>query len=657
MFTVIIAEKETIKLFEETKMFFGPLYNSKQVAFCEWDKYADDFDSMVPEIYKLIEYQNEWRALILNVDSTEKLNPFDFVNYSEAFCSEKKKDGEYFKTRREQRIVAYEKAVFNPLLKLATALTGVSKYKSTVLTEDFHRLMSGELGTGEYMLKRQLSALDCSELAARIDRYMRGELVKFVPREKEDLLISLIRNSDVSGILGQISETEIVDFIKFVGNDPIYYDPEYIECMVENTKKNELMSKLADNFTMKDKLPTDVICLSPRTFDFENADENRKNGDEVSSSNFANYNLYSDKLKFVIFDMLSKENKQYKFDQIKLLCLMLVIASNEIPQGSLNAGDVYGAEIEFNDNIIARICEKYISKLRSTQFLLKDIEMQLDCESETSVDNKTAQRLFESDINIPVKITSENSEDELYAEYKSIGLFTDCPGDEKQYWSKQYRTIGKHFLRYLREPRRAVKASVTESLRENNFVDDERKLLLSENQTEDVKFHIAEVEQKMVESTTLQLFDTKKFTEQIREADNEINRGISQRMTRKKTLIVGLVAAVSYLIGFLPLIFGNTNTLKSFLLSLLTTGIVMGAFIVVGIVYLFVLRRKLVNRFKHFNYVMSGICNQIDSSLAQFSRYLSCVCNLMRDFSVLKKRDSVVIKTKKNPVLPQPENQ
>ena len=138
------------------------------------------------------------------------------------------------------------------------------------------------------------------------------------------------------------------------------------------------------------------------------------------------------------------------------------MANNDIPQGVVNANNVYRAQIGFNANIVTKICENYISKLKSTQFLLKDIEMQLEHDSETSVDNRTAQRLFESDISIPVKFTSESNGRELFAEYKEIGLSTDCPGDETLYRSQQYRDINKRFVRYLREPRRAVKTAVSD---------------------------------------------------------------------------------------------------------------------------------------------------------------------------------------------------
>ncbi len=649
MFTVIFAEKETIELFEETKMFFGPLYNSEQVAFCEWNKDAADIDTMVPDIYSLIEHQDEWRALIICNNGCEKLNPFDFTEYSESFYSRKDRSWDCLKSRREQRISAYEKAASNPLVKFTVALSGNLGCRSVIPNDEYSLLISDRMPTYKYMLEKQLNALNCLETATRLDKYQRDALRRFIAEDKIDLLISFIKLGDVSGIIDLIPDAEILDFIKFIGNDPMYFDPEYTECLIENTKKQELLKNIADNFSLKDKLPLEVICISPRIFDFEKVEQDIKwkKKDENSSSRFTEFNLYSDKLKFILFDMLPKDNKQYRFKQIEFFCLLLVIANNDTPKGIINPNNVYRAQIEFNSEIITEICEKYISKLKSTQLSLKDINLQLDRDSEAFVDDRTAQRLFESDINIPVKINSQTDENELYAEYKGIGLSSDCPIDETVYWSKQYRNISKRFVRYLREPRRAVKTAVFEGLRENNFIDDDRTLLLSENQIEDVGYHIDELEQKMVEVAATHLFDTKKFTEQIQRSNKEITDMISQRMTKKKTVFVGLSALLAYFIGFLPLIFGNLNTTRSFLFSLMLTGVTMAAFFAVGFVYLFVLRKKLVDRFKHFNYTMSGICLQINSALSQLSYYLSCVCNLMRDFSVLKKKDSAVTKTKR----------
>ena len=111
--------------------------------------------------------------------------------------------------------------------------------------------------------------------------------------------------------------------------------------------------------------------------------------------------------------------------------------------------------------------------------------------------------------------------------------------------------------------------------------------------------------------------------------------------------IIGFIIAIGVLVLVLKLISLPFKIIIKFIINSIIGGILLAVFLVIGFIYLFNLRRKLVNRFKHFNYVMSGICNQINGALSQFSDYISSVCNLMRDFSVLKKRDSVVTKTKR----------
>lgn len=650
MFTVIFADKKTLNLFEETKMFFGPLYDKNEVAFCEWDEDGETFDEMVPGLYDLIEYQKEWRALILYNGNIETQNPFDYTMYVEPFDSEAKRDWEFYHKRRSERMHSFRTAVSNPLVKLTTALCGMPNFK-TVITdgEEYQRILSGEMQVFEFMMKAQMDAIDCGEMAAQIEKYHRNDLKRFVDESNMDTLIDALRNEDVSGIIQIVPDTEIQEFIKFIGQDPSFYDPEYTECILENTEKMHLLEEVSKNFSMIDKLPTEILCLSPRTFDFENLEQDIKwrKLDENRYSRFQEFNLYNDKLKFILFDILPKENKQYKFEQIKFMCLLLVFANNALPQGIVNAKHVYRANIDFDIDIIKRICEKYISKLKATEISIKETEIQFEREYVPEIDNRTAQRLFETNVTIPVKIDVEHKKTDLYAKYKKIGLSTDCPTNEKVYWSTQYRAINKHFIRYLREPRRAVKFAITDGLRNNNCNEDERSAILTENQREDVLFHLYEEEQHMVESVTTHLFDTAKYTKQIQEADENIVRGINQRMSKKKTIVIGIIAIVAYLIGFLPMIFQNTNDAKSLVFSLGMAGIAIGVFALCGFLYLFVLRKRLINRFKHFNYVMSGICGEIMSSLSKFSVYISNACNVMRDFSVLKEKDSSLVRMKK----------
>ena len=650
MFTVLIAEKETIKLFEETKMFFGPLLDNEKVVFCEWNKYGDTLENMVPDLYDIIEFREEWRAVILYDEDREKLNPFDFTGYSESYYSDVEKNWDFYKNRRKCRIHSYEKASTNPLVKLTTGLTKLSEFKTLVVdNDDYEAVINDEMKISEFMLKNQLAQINCYEVAMKIGKYQREALLKFVAESDTDNLLSLIKSGDAKGIMEIIPESQILDFIKLVGNDPSFYDPEYSECLIENTKKAKLLRTIAARFSMKDKLPTEVICLSPRTFNFEilEQDTKWKKKDENSYTRFAQFNMYNESLKFVLFDILPKDNKKYRFDQIKLLCLLLLICDYEMPKGLVTANHVYRANIDFDKSIVSRICEGYLSKLKATEVYLHELEQQVDAEKAVPVDDRTARRLFESDVQIPVKINNDFKRTDLYAQYKEIGLSTDCPVDEESSWNVQFRQIMKQFVRYLREPKRALKNSVTEGLHKNNKITDDRTLLLSENQIEDVKIHLYEEEQKMVDTSTSHLFNVKKFNEQLKDADKDIRRTVAQRMTKGRTVFIALLAIGAYLLGFLPLIFTNLNTTKSFTTALLITLITVLVFAIAGFIYLFVLKRKLIHKYRNFNAVMSGICTSINRALAQFSKYLSSACNVMRDHSVLQNRDSAVTRMKR----------
>lgn len=650
MFTVIIAEKEMLKLFEETEMFFGPLIDKEKVAFCCWDKYADSIETMVPELYDTIEFQKEWRAIVFTDSGYNKLNPFDYTGYYEPYFKKEKRNWTYYNKRCMSRIDSYNKAAENPLVRLTTALCGFPNIRAVSNNEsDYLAVLSGEMEIYTYMLKKQFYLTGSSELAFRLDRYQREALKNFVPESEVDNLILMVKDGDIAGIVEMISEEAVVDFIKLIDCNSLNCDPDFATLEIENTRKAEIFNSFKNAFTIKDKLPVEVVCLSSRTYSTENAEQDIpwKVKDERSYSRFSEFNLYSDKLRFLLFDVLPKDNRQYKFDEVRLMTLLLLLANNEMPPSAVNASRVYRANINLNSDIISRICENYLNKLRATEIAIKEIESNLGRDVEDSISDDTAQRVFESNVTIPVKIKPSVNEADLFAKSKGLGLSTDCPVDEKKFWGNQYREISKKFQRYLREPVRALRTAVKENLHENNKIDDERSMLLSVNQTEDIKYHLAETEQRMIEATTKQIYDTRKFAEELKQADKEINRKIEQRMTKKKTVTIALIALSTYFLGFVSMLFSNLNTSDSLKFSLLLVIGASAVFLLTGFVCLFTLRRKLVNQISHFNYVMSGIQSQIRLALSKFSVYLSGVCNVMRDFSALEKRELSVTKTKR----------
>jgi|GEM_PF-6250983 len=639
MFTVVIAEKKFINKYEQYKTFLSPMLDKDKFAFCYWDREGENLEEMLPDLYELIQYKNDWKAVILNQDGLNELNPFNYTKFVDDYVVKRNPDWQKIKERRKVRFEAYEKAANNPLTKLTSALCGTPVFDLTVQDENtYSEIVAGNKELYEYMLELQLDAVNTLEAANNLKNYKLNAVKHIVPESKVDYFIECVKSKNTKEIISLVSEDGIVDAINLIGdNDPRYSDPEYVEWIVDSTKRLNLFNELANNFSLKDKLPTDVICVAPRTFDTEsyNINMNWQDKDECEYTTFTNRNLFNGNLKFILFDMLPKDHKQYHFDELKLCCLLLLLATNGIEQGVVAGGKIYNADLIISTDAIRDVCLNYISKLKATKTLINEVKKDIAEEESKPLDNEESRKLFEADIKIPVEINSDFDKNQLMAKYDTIGLSKDCPTDEYHFWYNQSRSISKLFVRYLREPRRAVKKAATVDLRANSTIDDERILRMTENQLEDIEFRLQEEEQAMIETTTARIYETASCKKEIDEADKELRRKIGQRMTRKTTIIASLIAIAAYFLGFIPVLFSNLNNTTSSVFSLYFTLGAVGIFALIGFVCLIVLRKQLKDRFKHFNYVMSGVLNDIDNSLHAFSRYFSRMCNVMRAFFVM----------------------
>ena len=540
MFTVIIAEQEILDMFEEFRMFLNPLLNNKDVAFCTWNRNADTLEKMLPDIYDKVTFRKEWRAVIVNNNNTDTLNPFDFTGYADDIKPGNESDWDAIARRRQARFDCYKKALDNPLTKLTSALCGTPVFNSVIEDKKIYQgILSGNLKLYEYMLDCQLKALNLTEKAAWADKYQRNNLTRFVDDDDIDTLVDNIQNGRTKDIVNMISADRIINFISLIGNaDPFYSDPEYTECMVENTKKAEMFDDVIQNFTFKDKKPSEVICVSPRTFDCSQHNDNSgwNEEDESNYSNFCEYNLYNDKLKFILFDLLSSDNKQYLFERIRMMCFLLILAGNSLPHGVAAPRRVYRAEFEFDSKAIENTCTEYISKLKATSMLIKEQFNSAKDEIEEHLDRHTFTQLFESDVAISVD-ASEYSRSDLFAKGSYVGLSSDCPKNEKAEWDDEYRAVSKRFAKYLKEPRRAVRAAVNNDFRRNSRIDDDRALRMTASQTEDIEERLSSEEQAMVELSTTRLFRNTEYKKEIEEAGRAITDSVSQRMSKVKTML------------------------------------------------------------------------------------------------------------------------
>ncbi len=587
MFTVVICDEHIINdCRHKYYVYLKPFLKNNEFKFCKWNCTGNTLDEAVPELRDLISHKKEWRVIVVNDRSTwnfeavNKRNPFDYVN---SFKKEKTDYSDFLqiKNSREYEIKNAESALTNPLTRLSIWLCGSPIGSAPGLCYDEYREFIDNADDGKQYYAR-LAELSVSPQEAEMDwvRSMRFE--------------------------------KISRFFELRGE--LFNPPQTIIAITQRTKDvEEELTQLAWNAHIE--------------FDY---------------SQFYLDNLYPEKLRYLIYDIPYLKGVRNEGEYFSFLTALLLLASNECPRGAMRSNRVYKLHTEIDTECVQTLYNRYRSKLCETLIKIDDLEKRLAEKEKQPIDKKTAEECFESHIKVPVKLLTHESRKNLMAQYKKIGLSRDCPADEYEYWDSQYHSINKSFVRFLREPRRAVKTAAREDFRLMNRINDERAMLLNEYQLDDIVYNLDEEERSMVDTVTTQLYNAAEYKKKIDEADKEVRHGIAQRMTRRKTVLVGLVAALAYLFGFLPLIFGNLNDVKSLCFSTAVTGIVLAIFLAIGLFYLFVLRRRLIGCFKRFNSVMSGILNEIERGVSAFSKYLSHACNVMREFSVLHfSKDSI----------------
>ena len=573
MFTVIICDKSIIDDYKRNyAIYLRPLVESENVVFCNWETDGRSLDEAVPGLEEAIKLQNEWQALIV---MSREIIGSDGIKKRNPFDFVSSKKPKSLQTPEEVEAFraytdsAYSKALENPLTRLSIWLAGVPLKTRPNLPESY-------------------------------------------------------------GEIPDTPDEQYFDKLGYADIDPLQYETD-----LANVRKYELLASEFDISGAIFNRPKRVIAVAERVSPdgLESQAELWRAYNEFDYSRFYEDNLYPDKLRYLFFDIPYiglQRNEQAYFN---FLLTVITLGVKGLPNDAARPNRVYKIVATADDTKMSAACGRYIRKLSATHLKISSAIEKTASKPKPSVTNNEVRKLFESETEIPVAISSEYNTDELMAEY-DVGLAKDCPADEEGYWNSQFQRISKLFVRYLREPRRAVKKAVTGEFREENSIENPKALAMNEFQQEDVLYKLQDEEQLMVDTEVENLFDSELYTEKMNDADKELRRRISQRMTKSKAVIIGLVSIAAFMLGFIPFFITNHGRGTAFM-QIMIALTSLAVFAAVGFICLISLKHRLVNVFKHFNFVMSGILSDIDSGLEKYSKYLSHTCNVMREFSVL----------------------
>lgn len=590
MFTVLIAEKEHIgAIQQENKLFFEPFLESKELALCHWNPAGQTLQEAVPGLLNAVGRRKEWRAVIINnctVHLSQKRNPFDVVDYSvlemlkepnrQLRENEELKDWEntwqtYYDTLTVEKESVYRSALEHPFQRLATWLC--------FRPEDYiHNDVQEKLDVQEWAMEK----IGRDELKPSV----KLELMERDQYKRELRMKEKIRRD-------------------FIGGS--YLNIAY---------------------------PSEVHCISPRAAEnnYFDPDAYWTIHQDSEYSTFSDRNMYFDRMRFMVFDMLSYSHRNFRTDYIRFLFSVLIFSSNPIPGSAMQARRLYQLEAETDDSPLCTLVTSYDRKLAATNEVIENEMEKIRCEIPGELSDKAAEELFCSPQDISV-LLDESCDPEKVVVEKDYGLFFDRPEDEFHKWNRDYHVSEKALEYIAKQQLRTVRKSIGQ-LHASSQVSDVNISRLTPLQVDDIREYTNAAEDEMVASIPPDPEDIAVYKQRLEKEAAEVKKTIGRRMTRKTTLILSAISLGLLLVCFLPFLLANNQTPQTMTTAIILSAGMLGVLVVIMLVSLFFLRSTLVNAVRGYNNTAHGILAEIQASMKRFSTYLSASCNVRRGHAV-----------------------
>ena len=590
MFTVLIAEKEHIEAIRQgNKLFFEPFLENKELAFCEWNPAGQNLRDSVPGLQDAVGRRKDWRAVIVNncsVQSSKKRNPFDMVDCSglETLTPPDRQPGP-------------EETLEHWVSAWTDYYEALSKEKETVY----------------------LSALDHSLI----------KLSTWLCFRPEDYVLHDVKEKQ-----------DVQDWaMEKIGRDDQKPSGK-LEMLERNQYKRELRMKenIRRAFVAEDYLniayPFEVHCISPRAAENNYFDPDAywtiRQDSEYSA--FADRNMYFDRMRFMVFDMLAQTHRNFRTDYIRFLATLLIFVTNPIPGSAMQARRLYQLEVETDDAPLCTLVTSYDKKLSATFEVIENEMEKIRSEIPGELTDKAAEALFCTPKDVAVLLDESCDFDKVFAE-KDYGLFFDSPENEFHKWNGSYRSSEKAMAYIGKQRSRAVRKSVSQ-MHASSEINDVNISRLTPLQIEDIRDYTDAAEDEMIASIPSDLADTSVYTDRMAEASEKVKKVISRRMTRKTTVVLSAICLGLFFVCFFPFLFANGSTAQTVTTALVLSAGMLGVLAIVMLVSLFFLRSSVVNAVRGYNNTAHEIINDIQSSMKRFAKYLSASANMRRGYAV-----------------------
>ena len=590
MFTVLIAEKPYIDAIRlENKLFFEPFLENKELAFCYWNPDGQSLKDSVPDLIDTVGRRKDWKAIIIHNCSDEQAkqkNPFDIVDSSEL------KD----LTMPSQ----------NPM----------ADQNWDDWEESWKSYYSLLISNKEEIYKRSLT-LPLQKLTTWLS-FRPADFVLSETQEKDDIQ---------DWALNELSQGEVNPLVRLERLERDEYR--------SGLKMKEMLRRefVGDN-TLDIAYPKEIYCVSKRTSEngFFNPETFWNTRSKNEYSEFCDRNMYLDKIRFLVFDLLPEKHKDFRCDKIRFLSTLLVFATNAVPGSTMEARRLYVLECENDDTPLFTLTTSYDKKLAATYEVIDNEIDRIYGEIPGELTDKVAESLFCSPMNVEVKLDENCDFDALYPE-DDFALIPSSPEAEVENWEESYKGVLKSYGNIIRQQRRSVKKGI-DKLNLSSELSEANISRLTPFQLDDIGDYTENAENEMVASLPPDLAEASKYEEMMQEKADKVKDVLGKRMSKTAAIVVSAVIILLTLILYAPFIVSNLSSSETIATSLGMLGVILAILAVALVITLIVLKLPLREAVKNFESTMHFVADEINDGMRRFSRYFSLTSNVRRGYKV-----------------------
>lgn len=407
--------------------------------------------------------------------------------------------------------------------------------------------------------------------------------------------------------------------------------PRVVYKPVENKEKEVAYKEFCQRYAFDGVLPSSIVMITVR----EGYDTKGKVASawrehrEVKSSKFWKRNLYPSNSRFLVYDFEKKGPVQRNADEFGFWLSVMLLASNKIDSGVLQAYRLYNLKTRINKEQMAECFQETVDRLKSARYVIER-EIRKEVEKQLSVESKLPAYRLE----VPVSIKLPGSEERTVNE-ANFGLLSKGITTELSAWNSEKKEIEDWLDTSIRKVERTLDLTANRIRECGTFTEDE-VTCLDRYQMEDMERETSDIYREIVDIQGKLPITKASDNPAIAEAEEKVFENLRIRVVWKNALIALGLAMVLIVLGQIPAIINLIVNEVGSIWYILGT-ILISWLIVIGAAFLVAAvqsakTQKLLDR---YNELMRGTFNRLVDEASIFSQYLTNIASHSRGYSYM----------------------